>query len=497
MERLINKDNAPVSSFAEAIESLNVNKLLSLESQVIDRYITLSGEEIRERQQVLQDVLMTPQLENVLVQSLESIAHLRDMNAKKRTYNEEIEQTLYSLLSLELLIDAVNRLADSYRDLQERLTSKRWHNFFAHFSAAQQSEEFGSAQTLLQNVRKSVKTLKSVTLGVNLNAQLQPAEIGLVSLNDSYFTARNLFTTLLKSDPGPIEYAAPLVTCADPAGALERSLYMTVNKNVCHTLKKSQRALLRSLTDSLRPLFENGYEDISFLLKAAKGIKRLAAGYCFPTVSPGQMRLKDLYDPLLAETIRSFELVKNDAAFSDEAPIYILNGANSGGKSVFVRAVGMAQILFQLGLAVPAAGAEMRIADGVYTHFPIAESHEHSQFVGECARMKTILNQLTERSLLLMDETFSGTASAEGAAVAFQVLLHLQNRGCYCLFSTHMYEINTYLDLLNKRTPPIRSLHMETVNGKRTYRVKEGLSDGQSYAYDIAKRYGLEFSEKI
>lgn len=496
MQLLLNKDKTHSTTFIEAIENLRVNKLLSMDTRVIDKYITLSAEEIVARQQLLSDMLSTPFLEEVLTRVLESIRHLQDMDTKKQAYSDEIEQTLYSLLSLELLIDAVTLLADAHQKLQEHLTCNRWRAFFSFFSTARETEDFCSAKELLQELRCSIKTLKSITVGINLNAQLQPTEIGLVALNDSYFTARNIFTTLFKSNDAPIEYAAPLVTYNDPTGALERSLYITMNKNVCKALKKSQRALLQTLNQSLRPLFENGYEDISFLLKSAQCIKSFSSGYCFPAVESGKMDLSNLYDPLLAASIRSIDLVKNDVYFSDDSCLYLLNGANSGGKSVYVRAIGIAQILFQLGLGVPADKAQMRIVDGVYTHFPIAETHDHSQFAGECARMKDILNQLTGDSLLLMDETFSGTASAEGAAVAFQVLQHLQSRRCYCIFSTHMYEINSYLDRLNKRKPLIGSLYMETLDGKRTYRIQKGLSDGLSYAYDIAKRYGLEFSEE-
>ncbi len=495
MDLLLNKDQTHSASFSQAAESLYVTKLLSMDARTIDKYITLSAEEIFARQQLIRDILSTPTLEDALTRALEYIGHIRDMDAKKNAYTEEVEQTLYNLLSLEVSIDAVTLLADAHQVLKEHLVSERWQRFFACFSEAKESKEFLSAQELLQKLRCSIQTLKSITVGINLNAQLQPVEIGLVSLNDSYFTSRNIFTTLFKSDRTPIEYAAPLVTYNDANGTMGRILYATMNKNVCKALKRTQQTLLQSLNRSLRPLFENGYDDIAFLLRSAQCIKKFVSGYCFPTAVNEKMQIKGLYDPLLAETIRSIDLVKNDVHFSNDTCIFLLNGANSGGKSVYVRAIGMAQILFQLGWAVPAEQAEMRIVDGVYTHFPLSESHEHSQFVGECARMKEILNQLTDRSLLLMDETFSGTASAEGAAVAFQVLQHLQFIRCYCLFSTHMYEINTYLDRLNMRTPPIQSLHMETVDGKRTYRVKEGLSDGQSYAYDIAKRYGLEFSE--
>ena len=98
--KLLNKDQSHAASFVEAIESLRVNRLLSMEARDIDKYVTLSAEEIAARQQLLQDILVIPALGEVLTRALESIRHLRDMDAKKKAYVEDVEQTLYSLLSL-------------------------------------------------------------------------------------------------------------------------------------------------------------------------------------------------------------------------------------------------------------------------------------------------------------------------------------------------------------------------------------------------------------
>ena len=106
-----------------------------------------------------------------------------------------------------------------------------------------------------------------------------------------------------------------------------------------------------------------------------------------------------------------------------------------------------------------------------------------------------VLSALTEDSLLLMDESFSGTSSAEGAAVAAQVLKHIIAKKCACIYSTHIHELTAYIDELNKNGETVMPMCVEMINGERTYRIISGRSDDLSHAYDIAKKYGLEFAE--
>ena len=98
-------------------------------------------------------------------------------------------------------------------------------------------------------------------------------------------------------------------------------------------------------------------------------------------------------------------------------------------------------------------------------------------------------------SLVLMDETFSSTNSSEGAAVAFQVLKHIQAKSCWCIYSTHIHEIRPYIAELNKKNPKAEFLYVDTQNGRRTFTIKHGFIDELSYAYEIAKKFGLEFSD--
>ena len=106
--------------------------------------------------------------------------------------------------------------------------------------------------------------------------------------------------------------------------------------------------------------------------------------------------------------------------------------------------------------------------------------------------MREIIDELDESSLLLMDETFSGTNSAEGAVIAGEVIGILQEKRSHVFFSTHLHDISDRIDEFNRFTPKVLPLSAEYADGKRTYRIVEGVSDRSSYALEIARRFGLE-----
>ena len=116
--------------------------------------------------------------------------------------------------------------------------------------------------------------------------------------------------------------------------------------------------------------------------------------------------------------------------------------------------------------------------------------------------MKKILYTLPKRSddvshctLLLMDESFSGTGSAEGAIIAEEVLKTIRSRRTCCIYSTHLHELAARVPALNAKPPYISTLSAEYASGRRTYRIVPSEPGGRSYAYEIARTYGLEYRE--
>ena len=194
-------------------------------------------------------------------------------------------------------------------------------------------------------------------------------------------------------------------------------------------------------------------------------------------------------------------MVKNDIDFDEKAGIYVLTGPNRGGKSVVTCAVDMIQAMAQLGLPVPAAHAVISPVDAIFTHFPTGaeDTIDKGRLGEECARLGEIFDAITDKSLVLLDETLSSTGSFEASYIAAEVLAGLSMARCRAIFSTHLHELSGEIDAINARTAAKGGAPIDTLvagiegEGRRSFRIIRTKPDGKSYARDIAVKYGLTY----
>ncbi len=482
----------------ETIKELRVDDLLGIDISEIAEYITTDISEIKIRQDIFIDCAKIPEIILALEKIMDAIDVIQDILRKEKEYVTDIEKTLYSVKSLGIYIEIVTYLTAVLNANEHLLCSTRLKEFFYIFHDIAASESFITLSNSINAITYKANDIKSFTIAVNLNAQLEPAEIGILSINNEYFSASNVYTRFFGKDDTTLERATPLVKYDNSDKLLERSLYLTINRHLCKAIKKTYRGFLSNVRDMISPLFEN-YNDIKFICRANKFIKRLIelkCEYCYPEPDSSCTLITSAYDPMLLNKLKYYNIVGNDVEFNkNNTSIYVLTGINSGGKSVYLRSIGVNQILYQLGLCVTAKKAHMKVVNALFTHFPTEYPSTDSRFVMECQKMKCIIDKMDGHSLVLMDETFSSTNSSEGAAVAFQVLKHIQAKSCWCIYSTHIHEIRPYIAELNKKNPKAEFLYVDTQNGRRTFTIKHGFIDELSYAYEIAKKFGLEFSD--
>lgn len=182
------------------------------------------------------------------------------------------------------------------------------------------------------------------------------------------------------------------------------------------------------------------------------------------------------------------EIVPNDVIFDESGQIFILTGPNSGGKTVYIRALGVAQALYQCGLLIPASNASMPLMDTICTHFTVSNAtaaHSIGRLEEECERISSMMEYITQDTLVLMDEAFSSTSAKDGQELAESYIGKLLDKNCKCIFSTHIHELSSIT------LPKVDLLAAETIDGERTYKIRRGYSDGTSDAKTIAHKYGL------
>lgn len=158
----------------------------------------------------------------------------------------------------------------------------------------------------------------------------------------------------------------------------------------------------------------------------------------------------------------------------------------------------------QLGMFVPAENAEISIADGIFTHFPTGadDTIDKGRLGEECARLNEIFGAVTEKSLVLLDESLSSTGSYEASYIAAEVLAGFSRVGCRTLFSTHLHELASEIDGINARTASEGGALIDTLvagieEGKRSFKIYRMKPDGKSYARDIADKYGITYENIV
>ena len=165
---------------------------------------------------------------------------------------------------------------------------------------------------------------------------------------------------------------------------------------------------------------------------------------CFPVpVASGEAGLSasGLYDPCLA--LRSTrQVVGNDIAGQGKR-LVMITGANGGGKSTFLRSVGLAQLMMQCGMFVAAESLQAGVSNGVFTHFRREEDAgmEEGKLGEELSRMSEIVNDITRGCLLLCNESVASTNEREGSEIARQIVRALTDAGIRVFYVTHLFDL--------------------------------------------------------
>jgi hypothetical protein len=219
-------------------------------------------------------------------------------------------------------------------------------------------------------------------------------------------------------------------------------------------------------------------------------LERRGQWACFPSPAPiGQRQFSctGLYDPSLALTLGG-KVVGNDVR-ADDKLLLIITGANQGGKSTFLRSVGIAQLLMQSGMFVAARSFCANLCDAVLTHYRREEdaTMRSGKLDEELSRMSEIVDHMTANALVLLNESFAATNEREGSEIARQVVRALIDRGKKVVFVTHMYDLASRLH--EARLPAALFLRAERqADGSRTFRLVEGEPLRTSFGADLYRR---------
>ena len=212
-----------------------------------------------------------------------------------------------------------------------------------------------------------------------------------------------------------------------------------------------------------------------------------------PEFSAGNtLRLDAARNPVLEATLRpqGRQTVPTTLALGGDETVLVVSGPNTGGKTVALKTLGLAALSAQSGIPVAAGRAELPVFDRVLADIGDEQSiaADLSTFSAHMLNLKSMLEQATDRSLILVDEMGTGTAPEEGAALAVALLEEFRARRALTLATTHHDRLKAYAST----TPGIVNAAMEfdQANLRPTYRLLVGVP-GTSSGIEIARRLGL------
>ena len=278
------------------------------------------------------------------------------------------------------------------------------------------------------------------------------------------------------------ELESKILTAADKALALELQLFDDLAAEALARGEEIARAALALA-----------------LLDSAAGLAELAAveRWCRPKVDAGiGFAIAGGRHPVVEAALRQNHqgsFVGNDCDLGEQQRLWLVTGPNMAGKSTFLRQNALIAILAQMGSFVPADSAALGVVDRLFSRVGAADdlARGRSTFMVEMVETAAILNQATERSLVILDEIGRGTATFDGLSIAWATVEHLHDTcRCRALFATHYHELTALASRL-----PALSCHTMRVKEWQDqvvflHEVAPGAAD-RSYGIHVAKLAGL------
>jgi hypothetical protein len=459
---------------------------------------------------VLADFVRNPGLTERVAALLPRLADLREGRVflGQRQRNLLLE-TADRLAELDLYTEVVQALYDALADAQ--LESDALTELRANLRVLLDDENFQALQRELPELRAPMEHIASLTIAVNLDVNLQPVSAVLLTINDRQIgETASLLERLIggRNDENEETGLAPLHHLPrDPDARLLTPLFQDLDRLLTQVAQPVARALNRYVRTGTRSL--SGLEfELAFFVSAVELMGRLEARgvtFCQPEIARPDERviaIENLVNVNLALKEESAP-VASQVDFNAEGRIAILTGPNSGGKTTYLRSVGLAQALFQAGLFIPAQHARMSPVETILTHFPALETRQQGRLAEEAERLREIFRQASAHSLVLLNETFSSTASGEALYLAQDILCGLRAIGLRAIYATHLTELAEQIDDIEKAINGDSKLFclvagiQLTDDGKArpTFQIKRGLPLGRSYAQEIARRYGISLEQ--
>jgi MutS domain V len=449
--------------------------------EVAQRGVLTSLQDPREigyRQHVLQDCLDQP----AIVRQMYDVA-VDAVLGSKRIYRGIFSQSpdavlRWSVEALQLFVGQLRKLRQIADEHAASFRSEGFTALFATLAAELSDDYFQVVDGHLAQLRFRGGVLVSAGLGQGNKGA------GYV-LRRPGPRKRNWLDRISGSDRNSYTYRVP---------DRDESGHRTLAELRGRGINLAANALAQS-TDHILSFFTMLRCELGFYVGCLNVADRLAGKqepFCFPEPraagDPVALSFRGLYDVCLSLRLDDGRAVGNDVS-ADGKTLVIITGANQGGKSTFLRSVGLAQLMMQCGMFVAAQALSATVCTGLFTHYRREEDAdmESGKLDEELSRMSHIADSVTPGSIVLFNESFAATNEREGSQIAQQIVHALVESGIRVFLVTHFYALAHSLYARGSDAALFLRAQRRD-DGQRTFRLVEGEPEPTSYGPDLYER---------
>ncbi|PZC42542.1 MAG: DNA mismatch repair protein MutS [Chloroflexi bacterium] len=329
--------------------------------------------------------------------------------------------------------------------------------------------------------RTGIKSLKvSYNKVFGYYIEVSKSNISLVPSN--YIRRQTLTGSERFITPEMEEYESRVLSAKDKINELEKTIY----KKICIELSDSHDNVLKTAAVI-------AYIDVVRSL----GEVAVLNEYVKPKLNnKTSIVIKDGRHPTVEKLVPHGEFVPNDSHISnDDAQLIVLTGPNMSGKSTYIRQVALIVLMAQIGSFVPASEAKIGLVDRIFTRVGLNDDIAvgQSTFMVEMVETASILNQATDKSLIVLDEVGRGTSTYDGLAIAQSIIEYINGNSklnCRTLFATHYHELINLAEVF----PRIKNYNVRVSENEDSVVFLHNIVPGaatRSYGIHVAKLAGL------
>lgn len=440
------------------------------------------AETVRHRQAILADALKTPKALRELHAIAEAAVaeqHRHFLGTMMRDYPDAVLR--WAIEMLEAMLGPLRRLQRlSVREI-DRVEAPGWRRFHAMIRDELSDAYLASIEQRLRELKMRDGVLMSAALGSGNRAVDFRLHQPPVDEESWWHRWLRQWLPWLFGRREREQYSFSLAP-SDEAG--QRALRGVSNRGVAIAAQALGEAALH-----IRDFFAMLRAETAFYVGAVALHEALVAKdvtTSFPEIVDdlNAFAAEGLCEPALALAIGS-AVVPNDIDANDR-DLIVITGANQGGKSTLLRAIGAAQMMAGAGLFVATQSLRLSLAPAVMTHFKREEdaAMKSGKFDEELARMSAIVDHMAPNALVLLNESFASTSEREASEIADEVIESLRAGGARIVFVTHLFEYaHRVAGRDDARALFLRAERAE--DGSRPFRLTPGVPRATSFGEDL------------